>query len=149
MNGDWIEHNGGPCPEEVSVAAQSRRRTGLRFRNGGVVYVNRKPSLYTWEHSGHPGDIVAYRIESAVEPKQEPQADDAIESTVPIPAGWRHLGPSDVVQMNDLFWVERDHRWLRVSHYGYTYNGVRSVIIRQLPTSYHRGCGAVDVGVDR
>lgn len=159
MIGDWIEHNGGQCPEEVSVAAESKKQIVLRFRNGCVAYVNRKPSLYTWEHSGHPGDIVAYRIdivayriESAVEPKQELQAAKPVRPLGPILEGWRALELDDIVEEFDVIWDADKRKGVRVSMWGYPFkndNGTGLVIIRQLATSYHRGCGSINVGVDR
>lgn len=63
--GEWIEHNGGPCPVPDHVLAQAR------LADGWVSGADKLLSTARWTHEGSNGDIVAFRV---VEPNAEPQA---------------------------------------------------------------------------
>lgn len=52
----WIEWNGGECP----VAPDAHG--ALKFRDGYVGQPEIWVGGYDWRHSGHPGDIIAYRV---------------------------------------------------------------------------------------
>ncbi len=148
MGSEWIKHDGGPCPEEVLDAAREGRSIELQFYEAEGE-TTKDPKAYCWAHGQSRWDLVAYRIEVAVEPKQEPQP---VRPLGPIPDGWRALEPEDMVERFDVIWDAEKRKGASVSMWGYPFkndNGTGLVIIRQLPNGYHRGCGSVDVGVDR
>lgn len=72
--------------------------------------------------------------------------------SVPIPDGWRAIHPDEMVERFDVIWDAEKRKGAPVSMWGYPFkndNGTGLVIIRQLPNGYHRGCGSINVGVDR
>lgn len=148
MSSNWIKHDGGPCPEEVVDAAREGRSIELQFYEAEGE-TTKDPKAYCWAHGQSRWDIVAYRIEGAVEPKQEPQAAKPAQSVVPIPEGWREVEQTECVEQEDLFWADKRMKWYRVTAWGYRRSATRLLIIRQLPSCYHRGCGSINVGVDR
>ena len=147
MGSDWIEHDGGDCPGIVFIAS----KVGLKFRNGKIRESVTDADLYVWDHTGHAGDIVAYRIcENGGKPREESKPMNSTASSVPIPDGWRALHPDEMVKQFDVIWNAEKRRGTPVLAWGYQYKNATGVlIIRQLLSCYHRGCGSVDVGTDR
>lgn len=150
MGSDWIEHDGGPCPEEVLDAAREGRSIELQFYEAEGE-TTKNPKDYYWSHGQSRWDIVAYRIvETAGEQKQESEPMNPMASSVLIPDGWRPLHPNEMVKQFDVIWNAEKRRGTPVLAWGYQYKNATGVlIIRQLLSCYHRGCGSVDVGTDR
>jgi hypothetical protein len=150
MGVQWTSHNGGECPDEVVFAYRNRQRVIVLFRDTGRTEILRCfPRCYRWSHSGLPGDIMGYSIETAGEPKQKPQPAKPAQSVVPIFEGWREVEQAECVEQEDLFWDDKRMKWYRVTAWGYRRSATKLLIIRQLPSCYHRGCGSINVGVDR
>lgn len=59
----WIRHRGGKCPVEKGVHVDVRHRDGEEVINvPAQVYLIGARCASDWDHSGHIGDIMAYRI---------------------------------------------------------------------------------------
>lgn len=62
--GEWIEHDGGPCPVEPETLVY------VRFRNGHVSGIVSSAGFWddenirhsNWRHEPSPVDIIAYRV---------------------------------------------------------------------------------------
>jgi len=52
----WIEWNGGECPVAEGVMVW------IRFRDGDECPVGDDDYWLDWQHGGHDGDIIAYRV---------------------------------------------------------------------------------------
>lgn len=57
MLNDWVEHDGGPMPVAAGTELVVRYRAGGEKPAKAAV-----PYAKDWDHTGHPFDIVAYRL---------------------------------------------------------------------------------------